>query len=123
MKKMILAVIATVICVVMIRTCSNDDRQGNAVVQPPAVIQGQQPVVVQNPAPVVVHDSDNSGFFSGLLMGHMMSSGGHSYHSHTTVVHRYSSPRYSAPARYYGSRGFTHRSTYRSTFRSYGRRR
>ncbi|MFJ5983360.1 hypothetical protein ACIQCX_20825 [Enterobacter cancerogenus] len=114
MKKMILAVIATVFCVVTIRACSNDDRQENAVIQPPAVIQGQQRVVV--------HDSDNSGFFSGLLMGHLMSSGGHSYRSHTTVVHRYSSPRYSAPKRYYGSRGFTTRSTYRSTFRSYGRR-
>ena len=123
MKKMILAVIATVFCVVTIRACSNDDGQENAVIQPPAVIQGQQPVVVQNPAPVVVHDSDNSGFFSGLLMGHLMSSGGHSYRSHMTVVHRYSSPRYSAPKRYYGSRGFTTRSTYRSTFRSYGRRR
>lgn len=117
MKKMILAVIATVFCVVMIRACSNDDRQANAVVQPKAVIQGQQPVVVQTPAPVVMHDNDSSGFFSGLLMGHLMSGSSRSHHSHTTVVHHYSTPK-----RYYSSRGFTSRRAYRSTSRSFGRR-
>lgn len=114
----------------LLHACSSDDTQTISaqpvVVQSaPQVHQAPQPVIVQSQPqqPVVVHDSDNGGFFSGLMMGHLMSGGGHSYHSHTTIVRRYSSPRYVAPKRYYGSRGFTTRSTYRSTYRSFGRRR
>lgn len=112
----------------LLHACSDDNQTASTqpvLVQPaPQVQQAPQPVIVQGqpPQPVVIHESDNGGFFSGMLMGHLMS-GGHSYHTHTTIVKRYTSPRYSAPSRYYGSRGFNRRSTYRSTFRSYSRRR
>lgn len=90
----------------VLHACSRDTQTDMAAA--PAA-----PVVVQNPAPVVVHDSDSGGFFTGLLMGHMMS-GNHGYSHHTTVVNHYSAPRY------YRSRTVT---TYRATHRYYGRRR
>ncbi|MEF3110541.1 hypothetical protein QFI91_15795 [Raoultella sp. WB_B2P2-3] len=84
--------------------------------------QAQQSVIVQSQTPpVVVHDHD-SGFLSGMLMGHLMSGGGHNYHSHTTVVHHYSTPRYTGPKSYYGSRSRTVTHS-RTTYRRYGRRR
>ena len=127
-KKYLYSAGGVIACLLLLHACSDDSQTVSTqpvMVQPaPQVQQAPQPAIVQGqpPQPVVIHESDNGGFFSGMLMGHLMS-GGHSYHSHTTVVHRYSSPRYSAPKRYYGSRVYTSRSTYRSTFRSYGRRR
>ncbi len=125
-KKYLYSAGGVIACLLLLHACSDDSQTASAqpvVVQSAPQVQQPQPVIVQSQPqqPVVVHDSDNGGFFSGMLMGHLMS-GGNSYHSHSTVVHRYSSPRYSAPKRYYGSRGFTSRSTYRSTTRSFGRR-
>lgn len=88
---------------------------------PPAAVAAA-PVAVMPSAPVVVHDHDNGGFFSGLLMGHLMSGGGYGHSSnintihHTTVIKNYHpAPRRVAtpPAtkRYYGSSSFARRST------------
>lgn len=114
------------VAALLLHACSDDNEYisgtpaSSLVVQPQP--QAQQPVIVQSqPQPVVVHDH-NSGFLSGMLMGHLMSGGGHSYHSHTTVVHHFSTPRYAAPKRYYGSR-FRTVTRSRTTYRSYGRRR
>lgn len=87
--------------------------------QPPVMAQ-QQPVVVQQQPPVVVQSGgSDSGFFHGLLMGHIMSSNSRPvYHNTTrTVVVRktyVSRPVYrSRSSSYYGSR---------PSFRSRGRR-
>ena len=80
--------------------------------QPPVMAQQQPPVVVQN-------GGNDSGFFHGLLMGHIMSSNSRPvYHNTTrTVVVRktyVSRPSYrSRSSSYYGSR---------PSFRSRGRR-
>lgn len=113
-KQYVYLALSGLAALLMLRTCSRDTQTEMAA----ASAAQPAPVVVQNPAPVAVHDSDNSGFFTGLLMGHMMS-GNHGYSHHTTVVNHYSAPRYSAP-RYYRSRTVT---TYRATRRYYGRRR
>lgn len=65
---------------------------------------GPAPVIVAQPsAPGGGHYYDNSGVFSDLLMGHLMSGGGYGHSSninithHTTVIKNYHpAPRYNA---------------------------
>lgn len=77
------------------------------VVQQPTVAAVQSPAAVQA-APVIVQQPSNDGFFTGMLMGHLMSGGGGGYNSNRTVVNKtvinktYVTPRpaYSAPRSY-----------------------
>lgn len=90
-KKVLYAVGAVVLAMVAIHACSDESNSA------PVATQYSQPQ--QQSQPVVVHDDGNSGFLSGLMMGHLLSGGGGNsgvshYHSHTTVVHKsYASPR------------------------------
>lgn len=117
-KRYIAAGIAALVILVF---CHDSDPQ---VVQ----VQPQQDamppqVVYQQPAPVVVHDSDNGGFFNGLMMGHLMS-GGHGYSNHhTTVVNKTVVVNRSAPRRYYGRGSYASRSGWRPIRSIGGRRR
>lgn len=107
-KQCVFAGISLVVVLMMLRACSRPDvvalNESDALLASP---------VVQSSVPVVVHGSDSGGFFSGMLLGHMMRG------NHTTVVHHYSTPHYSAP-RYYRPRPAT---TSRTTRSYYGRRR
>lgn len=123
-KKIIYAVGGFVLLLILLRACSDHTPQGVAqqpvvmqesdpqpvaMQQPAQVVAAPAPVMVQPAAPVVVHDHD-SGFMSGLLMGHLMGGGGHSSNvtHHTTVINKhYTSKRVTnvRPSRtYYGSR-------------------
>lgn len=134
-KKHLLIAGGVLFALVALSSCDRDrDRDGPAPVivdQPsaPAIVDSAPPVAiaaapvaVMPSAPVVVHDHDNGGFFSGLLMGHLMSGGGYGHSSnistthHTTVIKNYNrAPRrvLTPPAtkRYYGSSAFACRST------------
>lgn len=98
-KKVLYAVGAVVLAMVAIHACSGESNSAPVATQYSQPQQQSQPVVVQPQQPVVVHDDGNSGFLSGLVMGHLLSGGGGNsgvshYHSHTTVVHKsYASPR------------------------------
>ncbi|WP_320535300.1 hypothetical protein [Robbsia andropogonis] len=79
-----------------------------AVFQQPAVATVQPSASVAG-APVIVQQPSNDGFFTGMLMGHLMSGGGgNGYNSNRTVVNKtvvnktYVAPRqlYSAPRSY-----------------------
>jgi hypothetical protein len=82
MKKGILAAIAIVMFVFIVTSCDRLEPVAQ-VVQPPQVVQTA-------PAPVIVQQS-NDGFWQGLMLGHMFSSG-------PTIVHHYDSrPAYVTP--------------------------
>ncbi|HDR9086301.1 TPA: hypothetical protein QDB10_002192 [Burkholderia vietnamiensis] len=122
------AVCAAVCLIVTIAACSRDEEYA----QPAAQVVAQPQVVAQQPVyaapPVVVQQAPaHDGFFTGMLMGHLMSGGGccHSSHSNTTVVKNvtvnktYVRP---APMRYAPIRSYSYRSS-SSSFRSSGFRR
>jgi hypothetical protein len=90
MRKLYIAGVAVAaLAVIGIASCShhNDEyAQQPAPVQTVAAVPAgtAAPVYVQQPPVVVQQAPSNDGFFTGMLMGHLMSGGGH-----TTVVHHY----------------------------------
>jgi hypothetical protein len=97
-KKILVGVLAATFVIALV-SCSGHHSQQQAQVQafPPAATvdpsysangyQQQQPVYVNQPAPVVVQQApSNDGFFTGLLMGHLMSGGGGGYSHETNVT-------------------------------------
>lgn len=115
-------IVAGIAVLVVLVSCHDSD-QPVVQVQPQQDIPAPQ-VVYQQPAPVVVHDSDNSGFFNGWLMGHMMSHNHPGYSSHrTTVVNKTVVVNRNSPRRYYGRGSYASRSGWRPSRSSGGRRR
>jgi hypothetical protein len=114
MTKRMSVIIATLATVIAMTACNQEQQPVQATVV--ASTAGQI-------APVVVTQPSNDGFFTGLLMRHLMSGGGSSRSttvinkSYTTVNRSYSSPRtsYSRPSYSYS------RSSSFGSFRS-GRR-
>jgi len=121
----IIAATAAVVAAVSVAACYDRDPQ---IVQAPVTAA---PVIAQ-PAPVVVQQS-HDGFFTGMLMGHLMSSGG-GVSRNTTVINKSVTnvtrvaPRTTyAPTRSYSyspSRSYSYsRSSSFSSSRSFGGRR
>lgn len=108
-----------ILALLLLRSCGRDR---DVVVNSPVPV-AQEPMVVQSPvaapvAPVVVQNSD-SGFFHGMLMGHLLGGGGGYHSSHTTrVVHHYqNTPRrstFNSAPKYYGPRASRYSSPYKS---------
>lgn len=90
-KKILYAVGGIAAGLLLLRACRSE---------PDVVVaQGGDPVAIQPAQPVIVNNSGQDGFLSGLVAGHLLG-GGHSYGTHRTVVHHYTS----TPRRYYTSR-------------------
>ena len=60
----------------------------SACEESPAPVVASPVVAPTQAAPVIVQQPSNDGFFTGMLMGHMMSGGGHSYSRNTTVINK-----------------------------------
>ena len=123
-KKLLFAAGGLVLLLILLRACGDDAPQVMAqqpaitqdsatlpLQQPAQVIAPPAPIMVQPAAPVVVHDHDNSGFMSGLLMGHLMGSGGSNSSNvtrNTTVINKHYNTQRAPSARpakkYYGNR-------------------
>lgn len=120
------ATLCAVAAVLALAACGNEPPPVVMQAPPPAVVAAP-PTVVQ-PAPVVVQQApSHDGFFTGMLMGHLMSGGGGS--RNTTVINKSVTnvtrvapsprPSYTAPSR----PSFSYsRSSSSSSFRSSGRR-
>ncbi|MEZ2310834.1 hypothetical protein AB6809_29740 [Paraburkholderia sp. RCC_158] len=89
MRKLVPCLIGLVMAfglIVMVNGCIHNDY---AQVQPAVVQQpmlAQQPVIVAQP-PVVIAAPSHDGFFTGYLMGHLMSGGHYGYGYHAPVQH------------------------------------
>lgn len=111
-------IVAGIAVLVVLVSCHDSD-------QPMVKVQPQQDtptpqVVYQQPAPVVVQGSDNSGFFNGWLMGHMMNHNHPGYSSHRTTVVNKTVVSRSTSRRYYGRGSYVSRSGWRPTRSSGG---
>lgn len=79
MRNVILLTVAALGAALLVAAC--DETQPTVIAQPSVAVAPVQA------APVIVQQPSNDGFFTGMLMGHLMSGGG-GYSHHTTVVNR-----------------------------------
>lgn len=130
-------VLGAVLCAALLSGCDDAELAQQAaqpqqpqptVTQPVPVDQNpqydqQQPNVVVVQQPPAQQQSSNDGFFTGMVMGHMLShSHGGYYGSRRTVVNNHTTIINRSP-RYYGSRNRAFSSRGFSSRRSFGRRR
>ncbi|MDI9686589.1 hypothetical protein [Burkholderia cenocepacia] len=107
----IIAATAAVVAAISVAACYE---QAPQIVQAPVAAA---PVIAQ-PAPVVVQQS-HDGFFTGMLMGHLMSGGGGASRNTTVINKSYTNVTRVAPSRSYSYS----RSSSFSSSRSFGGRR